>query len=52
MQSRGWRDYTRKVSTKIELAYRSGETKTRVQTGKMLCCKVQAEAAFRELYFP
>lgn len=30
----GWRDYTRKVSTKIEMAYRSGETKTRVQTGK------------------
>ena len=32
----GWRDYNRKVSTKIESAYRSGETKTRVQTGKML----------------
>ncbi|CAE7466412.1 Cacna1g [Symbiodinium pilosum] len=30
----GWRDYPRKVSTKIELAYRAGETKTRVQTGK------------------
>mmetsp|Transcript_49666 Transcript_49666/g.116767 ORF Transcript_49666/g.116767 Transcript_49666/m.116767 type:complete len:822 (-) Transcript_49666:59-2524(-) len=30
----GWRDYPRKVSTKIEQAYRAGETKTRVQTGK------------------
>mmetsp|Transcript_54031 Transcript_54031/g.126173 ORF Transcript_54031/g.126173 Transcript_54031/m.126173 type:complete len:808 (-) Transcript_54031:80-2503(-) len=30
----GWRDYPRKVSTKIEQAYRQGETKTRVQTGK------------------
>ena len=30
----GWRDYARKVSNKIEFAYRSGETKTRVQTGK------------------
>lgn len=33
----GWRDYSRKVSTRIESAYRSGETKTRVQTGKILC---------------
>ena len=32
----GWRDYARKVSNKIEFAYRSGETKTRVQTGKPL----------------
>ncbi|CAJ1458128.1 unnamed protein product, partial [Effrenium voratum] len=30
----GWRDYTKKVSTKIEIAWRSGETKVRVQTGK------------------
>eukprot|EP00438_Fugacium_kawagutii_P021600 Skav212184 [mRNA] locus=scaffold754:499746:503501:- [translate_table: standard] len=32
----GWRDYSRKVSTRIESAYRSGETKTRTMMAVIL----------------